>query len=373
MKRLHYIDNLRILLSILVVLHHVSIGYGAMGGWCYVSPDKLSGMPQLIISALFGIEATFSMSLFFFISAYLTTASLEKRGARKFMKNQFLRLGTPLLAVVLILDPLLRYFIAVYKNKTTNNLFKYVWNFLTQNNLNASHLWFVLALLIFESIYVLYYKYSKVSVSKLVKDKLPSHLQILLFILACGILVFLSRQVFPIGKQLFGMNLGNFVLYVVMYGLGILVKRKNWLSSISHKVVRLWFYISLPLLPLLGLAMYKASIQPDILGHFLGGMHWECLALSFWEPVVCFSISAFLIVIFEKLFNYTNSYLKWMTTGRYTVYIIHPIFVVGTTMLFEPYPLPALYKFIIASFVSTFTCFFSAYYIKQLPVLNKVL
>ena len=373
MNRLHYIDNLRILLSILVVLHHVSIGYGTMGGWCYVTPETIQGFPQLIISTLFGIEATFSMSLFFFISAYLTTASLEKKGARKFMKIQFLRLGTPLLAVVLVLDPVLHYAIAVYTQATSVNMFIYAWKFLTQNDLNASHLWFVLALLIFESVYVLYYKFSRISVSKLINDKIPSHFQILIFCLACGILAFILRQVFPIGKQFLGMNLGNFTLYIAMYSLGILVKRKNWLAGITRKMGRTWSYIVLPLLPLLGLAMNFAIKYPEKLPFFLGGFHWECFALSIWEPIVCIGLCAFLLRAFEKLFNYTNDLLKWMTTGRYTVYIIHPIFVVGITMLFEPLHLLPLYKFIVASFVSTFLCFFLGYYIKRLPVLKKVL
>jgi hypothetical protein len=63
----------------LVVLHLVSIGYGTMGGWCYVTSEKLTSNTQIIISALTGIEASFSMSLFFFISAFLTIPSLKKK------------------------------------------------------------------------------------------------------------------------------------------------------------------------------------------------------------------------------------------------------------------------------------------------------
>jgi len=66
MKRLYYLDNLMIFLSILVVLHHVSISYGTMGGWSYITSEKLTGTIQVFLSALTGIEASFSMSLFFF-------------------------------------------------------------------------------------------------------------------------------------------------------------------------------------------------------------------------------------------------------------------------------------------------------------------
>src|SRR5688572_30879615 len=97
MKRLCYLDNLMIGLSILVVLHHVSIGYGTMGGWCYVTPEKLTGATQIFISALTGIEASFSMGLFFFISAFLTIPSLEKKGVYKFTATRSIRLAVPLL------------------------------------------------------------------------------------------------------------------------------------------------------------------------------------------------------------------------------------------------------------------------------------
>jgi len=108
MKRLYYLDNLMIFLSVLVVLHHVSIGYGTMGGWCYVTSEKLTGTIQTVLSALTGIEASFSMSLFFFISAFLTIHSLEKKGVSKFIKARLIRLVVPLLFVMIILAPAVR-------------------------------------------------------------------------------------------------------------------------------------------------------------------------------------------------------------------------------------------------------------------------
>lgn len=84
MKRLYYLDNLRIFLSILVVLHHVSIAYGAMGSWCYVTGDTMKGAVQVFLSALFGIEAIFSMSLFFSFRLILHLNRLKKRDRNYF-------------------------------------------------------------------------------------------------------------------------------------------------------------------------------------------------------------------------------------------------------------------------------------------------
>jgi len=126
MKRLYYLDNLMIFLSVLVVLHHVSIGYGTMGGWCYVTSEKLTGTIQIFVSVLTGLEASFSMSLFFFISAFLTIPSLEKKGVSKFIKVRLIRLVVPLLFVMIILAPSILYYIEIHNRTTQLSWFSYV-------------------------------------------------------------------------------------------------------------------------------------------------------------------------------------------------------------------------------------------------------
>jgi len=34
-KRIHYLDNIRIYLTVIVILQHLAITYGAPGGWYY--------------------------------------------------------------------------------------------------------------------------------------------------------------------------------------------------------------------------------------------------------------------------------------------------------------------------------------------------
>ena len=44
--RLLYIDNLRILLTILVIMHHLAIGYGGPGDWAYREQGEMSSAKQ---------------------------------------------------------------------------------------------------------------------------------------------------------------------------------------------------------------------------------------------------------------------------------------------------------------------------------------
>ena len=65
--RLFDIDNLRIFLISLVVLHHFAITYGAPGSWYYNESE--AGMPEAIPLSMFvATNQAFFMGMFFFIS-----------------------------------------------------------------------------------------------------------------------------------------------------------------------------------------------------------------------------------------------------------------------------------------------------------------
>jgi hypothetical protein len=73
--------------------------------------------------------------------------------------------------------------------------------------------------------------------------QIPSTLQISLFALCCAVLAFFVRFKFPIGYNFIGLQLGYFVLYIVMYLAGIIASRKNWLEQLSFKTGVRWYII----------------------------------------------------------------------------------------------------------------------------------
>ena len=74
MKRLYFVDNLRIFLISLVVLHHLSITYGAPGSW-YYNESQPEGLLILPLAMFVATNQAFFMGLFFLISAYFTEKS----------------------------------------------------------------------------------------------------------------------------------------------------------------------------------------------------------------------------------------------------------------------------------------------------------
>src|SRR6516165_10857855 len=156
-SRLTYIDNLRVALTALVVVHHAGQAYGLGGFWYYEAPERT---PYL--GAFFTVNASFFMGLYFVVSAYFTPASFDRKGPAAFLKDRLLRLGVPLAFFFLAVIPALMYF--YYLNFRPYGPIGFVdyytqiyfgagrrppdWSGPTWPDMQFAHLWFVEHLLV---------------------------------------------------------------------------------------------------------------------------------------------------------------------------------------------------------------------------------
>lgn len=96
------------------------------------------------MSLVMGIDQSYFMALFFFISAWLMPASYERKGAMAFVRDRLVRLGVPLLVFILVLNPALVGIIRFYKGVPVD------WVQVFLHNHYPGPMWFVLTLLVFE-------------------------------------------------------------------------------------------------------------------------------------------------------------------------------------------------------------------------------
>lgn len=114
-QRDFYIDRLRTVLTVLVVLEHTAITYGGNGGWFWHEIAS-SGTPSSVLLSLFcATNQAYFMGFFFLLAGYFTPHSLERKGYGRFLADRFLRLGLPLLAFGLLLGPLTAAFVNAAK------------------------------------------------------------------------------------------------------------------------------------------------------------------------------------------------------------------------------------------------------------------
>lgn len=105
--RLFFLDHLRAALTILVVLHHLAVIYGAGAVFYYVEPPGPQDQLAYVLLVVFLlINQAYFMGCFFLISGYFTPGTFDRKGPGAYYKDRLLRLGIPLVAYVLVLSPI---------------------------------------------------------------------------------------------------------------------------------------------------------------------------------------------------------------------------------------------------------------------------
>ena len=86
-NRIHWMDNLRTIIILLVVLYHVGGVYEAAGlwGWFWIVDDPATIAWVGIVGVVLDI---FVMPTIFFVSGYLTPPSLERKTGWEFLKGK---------------------------------------------------------------------------------------------------------------------------------------------------------------------------------------------------------------------------------------------------------------------------------------------
>ncbi len=368
--RLFFIDNLRILLIVLVVLHHLAITYGAPGSWYYIE-----GQPDMIATILFSlfvaINQAFFMGFFFMISGYFTPGSFDKKGALPFFRDRLLRLGIPLLFYVIFIDPLINYVLALsrgFSGSFLDFLGLYIRNY---RGLGSGPLWFLEALLIFAGAYVLWRLLVKSTYREI---KIPGNTGIAIFALTLGIVSFIVRIWLPIGWnfELLNLQLPFFPQYIAMFIIGLIAYRGNWFLQISNEKGKFWLkttLIAIFFLPVL----FVAGAPGGDPSAFFGGLHWQAFAYALWEQILCAAIIITLLVFFREKYNYQGRLLKAMSASAYTVYIIHAPVIVFLALGLRGLVMYPLLKFVLVAPLAVSLCFLLSNYIRKLPIARNIL
>jgi len=345
--RIHWLDNLRTITILLVVLYHTGGVYEAAGLWASFwivdDPDTISWIG--IVGILFDIMV---MPIMFFISGYLTPTSMKQGTGWDFVKGKLKRLMIPWVIAVFTLIPLYKV-IFLYSRGLPQEHWSTYFHFTNPNSQNW--LWFLPVLFAFDVLYLLLSKL-KVKVTNISLKWAVVGIFIIGLVYSFGIgglLGFRSWTLTP----LIDFENERLLLYFMVFLLGILCYQQNvfaekpkrktlytiansvaWLPVTGHIFARLWpfFYpnpAEFPITPLYRLA---------------------------WWLTFYLSLLVLMYVMIESFWRYLNKTGRiWSELNRnsYGVYIIHVIVigVFGTLLL--NLSIPAVVKYLIL-IVSTY-------------------
>lgn len=361
--RIYFIDNIRLFLTVLVVLHHIAITYGSSGGWYYYEHTK-SEITNTVLSLFTSMNQMFFMGLFFLISGYFTPPSYNRKGFAVFIKDRFIRFGVPLVLFVFTVIPVLEYikYIITSGNKVSFGDF-YNYNVLQFRNLPPGHLWFIEVLLVFSIFYALIRLFIKNSNHEVLKNKiLLSNLKIIIFVIFLALFTFLTRIYFKMGEEVFHFQVAYFPQYISLFIIGIIAYHHNWLLNIKDSIGKTWIVIAIADFLLCEIGVGALGLYGDIKA-FQGGFSLQSLFLSFHQAFFCAGMCISMLYIFQKRYDKQGRISKTISGDAYNVYIIHAPIVVFVAILFKGILLHPLIKFIIVSLISLLICFAISHYL----------
>lgn len=339
MKRLCYLDNLKVCLTVLVIMHHAGQAYGNGGGWAYTPSNPAEFMPW--IWHFFSTNAAFFMGLYFFISGYFVPRSFDKQGTKQFVHKKLLRLGVPLLFMGGI--------ISILSGKP-----------------EIGHMWFVESLLVFCLIYALIRQWVQ-PVNGAYYSK-PTIIGLLVVALLMGVGSYFIRQIspqdhwiWPFGIIPLPMEPAHYLQYVMMFFLGILAYRFQWLDKMSNSVG----FMAL----LIGIALAMGNYLRD-------GGPWDAFVwqwFGIYESLMCVFISFGLIWLFREFVSTTSRFWQWCAAQSYGAYMFHLLLMIVLQNAMDSIWIGAFGKFLFIGVVTTVLSFHLTWMVKMIPGFKKVL
>ena len=369
-NKLLYIDNIKLLLTILVVLHHTCVTYGGPGGWYYI--EKTTHLGALIPMTMFvSINQSYFMGFFFMLAAYFTGTSYARKGASKFIGDRLFRLGIPLVFYSFVFSPLLCYLVYYFGKEQHITYWQYLQGY--DNWIDFGVMWFVVALLLSSLVYAFIKSLFNVNIKNPLPT--PTAYTILLLATAVGFVSFLVRIIFPVGWVLkpLGFQLGHFPQYIVFFIIGLLAARNNWFDQLSERT-RKQLTLSIGLCLLFFPMFYLIRVKLDMpIAWYSGGFHWQSLLYAVWEQLIGISLLTVLLIYGKKHWNTTSVLLSKLSRCSFAVYIFHPLVIIGLSLAVRNWTVDPSIKLLVIAPIAVLGSFVLGWLILLIPGVKKVI
>jgi glucans biosynthesis protein C len=376
-SRMFFIDNLRVFLTIVVVIFHLAITYGADASWFY-RERPTTELAGIILNLFLILTQFYFMGLFFLISGYFVPGSLNRKGSLRYSKDRLIRLGIPLVLYAFLISPFTEYVKGIVEGYVSGSLGQYYLSCWRNLNVTPGPLWFVEVLLVFTLVYVfgrIVLDWVKRNASKTapnIAKKPLTHGLIIAFILVLAPLSFVTRLIIPIGTEWIHIGVAFFPQYIFLFAVGILAFHQDWLPDLPSRVRKVWSVIAFLCILALPVIMISSG-SAEGFEPFLGGFTWQAALLSTWEAIYCVSMSILMLSLFRARFDLQGSLARFLSRNAYTVYIIHPVVIIPLALLFRGVSADPLLKFVLISPVAVALCFLVSSLIRRIPYADQVL
>ncbi len=388
-KRLHYLDSIKIVLSVLVVAHHAAQPYGPMDWWYVEGQPRAQWIEDLAV-----LNAPFKMSLFFLIAAYFLPAAIDRRRTRPYLKPRLAKLGGPVLVGFFLVIPVLMY--AYYLNFRPYEglgfgdyyLNVYLgageepadWSGPIWPDRQFGHLWFLQHLLVYSLLYWLWRAVVE-RVSRRRPDRGTSVTgprpvtgsMVFCFVAAVAIATAGLRIWYPVDTwvpvlEIIQAEPADFAQHALFVVVGVLAYRHGWLRTLTPRIAYGWLAVAV------GLSAAYVVFRDTLTAFFeLGGANLGSFGWSAFEAVLCVGWSLGFLVFFRDHLAGSSRWQKTAADSTFAIYLLHLPIVVGLQYLLRGSPLGASADFLLVAVFGLVLSVLTAAVLRRTPGIRTIL
>jgi hypothetical protein len=295
----------------------------------------------------------------------------------RFLKDRAIRLGAPTLLYMLLIHPFIVYWLLRnFGHPDYPSLSGAYWPYISKGRFLGSSgpMWFAFALLLFSLGYGVMRFARQAPPKNNATAALPTHGQVAGLIIVMGLCTFLVRIVQPTGTNVMNFQLCFFSQYILLFAVGILAWRRNWLARIPSAFGLQWFGLAWTAGLLAWFVLIAAILVTRTEAKLSGGFTWQSAALCIWESFFCVGQCLGWLVLFRDRFNSQGPVARWLSDNSFAVYFFHPPVLIAITLAMRGLSAPKPVKFLCATFLAvTATYLVSSLLLRRIPLLKRVL
>jgi glucan biosynthesis protein C len=367
-SRLLHIDNLRIALTALVVVHHAAVTYSHIPLWYYT--EQAADPSATLLDILLVLDQSFFMGAFFLIAGLFVPGSYERKGGGRFLRDRVVRLGVPLLLFAVVLRPLVSFGIyPLWRDEVVRQgVEPSYWRFYLET-WDPGPMWFVEVLLVFSAAYVVWRRLAARRVRPSAEAAPFGAPAIIGFAAGLALVTYVWRIVVPIGTYVPVLGLPTpayLPQYVALFAVGLLAARRGRLEGLSRTAGRFGF-------PAAAVAAVALLLVLGAGGDaFVGHGTWQSLAAATCESALAVGMILGLLVLFRGRFDEQGPRGRFLSDHAYTVYVTHPVVLVALGYALSGVEAPAVVKFALLAVLALPLCWALAFLVRAVPGARKV-
>jgi glucans biosynthesis protein C len=314
-ERRYDLDWLRVILILLVFLHHSAMPFNG-DDWLIMNSESSKFLDDLMV-----YFEQWRLPLLFFISGAGVVFARKNRSSSQFLKERSKRLLIPFMVGIYIIVPPQIY---MQNDQKYNHLFDVYKSILISPK--TQHLWFIEYLFVFAilSTFVIYFLRSNFAqkILKICEDLCSKAFGFAFFSIILILIKIISKSFYPDDSHSI-LNLSSSLYYLFYFLMGLLVasKKSFWEHLKKHRKTNLRLAV-ITLLLFYGIYYFPSNFRAELSIKTQWNIWYAFSGLVSWITTIT------ILGYSQILLNIKSKWLKYLNEAIYPFYILHQTVIV---------------------------------------------